>query len=188
MQIDRPIAIAVTLFVILILLFSFVVPKYHQFKDLQLKLGEKTAEFNAEYEYFSEITRAHYEIESKKDSIEKIDDALPTDSNFGRLVYFFQKKSLENGIIVTSLFLNKAPQIGVGDNVKELAFSLNLVGSYSSLQSFIISLERSSRMFEVTTISFSSGGVESTFDPASPPQFETQEIYTFNLEVKTYSY
>jgi len=175
MQIDRFIAIAATFFVILLLLFFLVLPKYHEFKNLQLKLGEKLAEFNAEYEYFSEITKIHYDIESKKDSVEKIDDALPADSNFGRLVYFFQKKSMENGLIITSLFLNKAPLIGVGSDVKEIAFSLNLLGSYSSLQDFIVSLEKSSRLFDVTSISFSYGGADNS-------------LYSFNLEVKTYSY
>ena len=108
MQIDRPIAIAVTLFVILLLIFFLVSPKYQTFKDLQIKLGEKKAEFNAKYVYFAEIAKVYYGLQNRQDSIKKIDDALPVDSNYGRLVYFFQKKAMENGLIIKNLFLSKS--------------------------------------------------------------------------------
>ena len=48
MQIDRPIAIALILFIILLLVFFLVVPEYNTFKSLQTQLGEKKAEYNAE--------------------------------------------------------------------------------------------------------------------------------------------
>ena len=189
MEIDRPITIAITLFIILLLLFFLVVPKYNAFKDLQVKLGEKKAEFDAKYEYFSAIIKTYYDIQSRQDSIKKIDDALPTDSNLGRLVYFFQKKAGASGIVVKSLFLSKSPSSnleGVKGDVKEMAFSFNLVGSYTSLENFITSLEKSVRIFEITKISFSSAG--SVAPSGESAQFQSQDIYSFSLEVKTYTY
>ncbi len=191
MQIDRPIAIAVTLFIILFLLFFLVAPKYNAFKDLQVKLGEEKAEFDAKYEYFSAITKTYYDIQTRQDSIKKIDDALPTDSNLGRLVYFFQKKAEASGIIVKSLFLSKSPASNSGGvkEVKEMSFSFNLVGSYASLENFIISLEKSSRIFEVSKISFSSASSAALEAPSEESaQFQSQDIYSFSLEVKTYTY
>lgn len=188
MQIDRPIAIAITLFIILLLLFFLLAPKYNTFKSLQVKLGEKKAEFDAKYEYFSEITKTYYDIQSRQESIKKIDDALPTDSNLGRLVYFFQKKAEVSGIVVKSLFLSKSPSAGEGvkSGVKEMAFSFNLVGSYKALETFIISLEKSSRIFEVGKISFSSAGSGAV--SVESAQFQSPDIYSFNLEVRTYTY
>lgn len=186
MQIDRPIAIAVTLFVILLLIFFLVSPKYQMFKDLQIKLGEKKAEFNAKYAYFAEITRVYYELQSRGDNIKKIDDAFPTDSNYGRLVYFFQKKAMENGLIIKSLFLSKSSPAAQGSDLKEIVFSLDVMGSYSALNNFMASLEKSSRLFEVTSISFGSdvsGLVSETL-----AQFQIQQTYQFKLEVKTHSY
>ena len=56
MQVDRPIAAAIILFIILLLVFFLVTPEYKTFKKLQSELGEKKAEFNAEFDYYAEIT------------------------------------------------------------------------------------------------------------------------------------
>jgi Tfp pilus assembly protein PilO len=179
MQIDRPIAIALTLFAILILAFFFVSPQYQRFKSLQLDLGLKRAEFNAKYDYFSEITKTYYDIEARKDEVKKIDDALPVESNLGRLIYFLQKKTVESGIIIKSLFLSKASLSGEEGGVNEIVFSLNSMGSYSALGNFLASLEKSDRLFEVTNISFSSGAAETS---------GAEQIYSFSLEIKTHTY
>lgn len=186
MQIDRPIAIAVTLFVILLLIFFLISPKYQTFKDLQIKLGEKKAEFNAKYAYFAEIAKVYYELQSRKDNIKKIDDALPVDSSYGRLVYFFQKKAMENGLIIKSLFLSKSSPVSQESDLKEIVFSLDAMGSYSALNNFMVSLEKSSRLFEITSISF--GSDVSGLVAETIAQFQIQQTYQFKLEVKTHSY
>lgn len=185
MQIDRPIAIAVTLFIIIILILFLVMPEYNAFKALQAELGRKKAEFNAEYDYFSAITKTYYDIQSHKDDIQKIDDALPTDSILGKLVYFFQEKTTENGLIAKSLFLSKSSGSGLG-NVNDVIFSLSLMGDYPSLESFIKSLEKSSRLFEVTSISFGSNAPQG--NSVGGAQLQLQETYSFSLQIKTHSY
>lgn len=186
MQIDRPIAIAVILFIILFLIFFFVSPKYQTFKELQIKLGEKKAEFNAKYAYFGEITRVYNELQNRNDSIKKIDDAFSTDSSYGKLIYFFQKKAMESGLVIKSLFLSKSSPSAQESNLKEIIFSLDAIGSYSALNNFMISLEKSSRIFEITSISF--GSDVSVQVAGLKPQFQAQQTYQFKLEVKTYSY
>ena len=74
MTIDRPITIAVILFVILLLVFFLVAPEYNTFKKLQVELGEKKAEFNAEYDYYAAIVKTYSELQSRQDDIKKIDD------------------------------------------------------------------------------------------------------------------
>ena len=108
MQIDRPITIAICLFIVLLLIFFLVMPEYNTFKDLRFELGKKRAEYNAEYEYFSEIARLYKEIQSRKEALEKIDDALPGGSNFGNLVYYFQNQASADGLIIKSLSLSKS--------------------------------------------------------------------------------
>ena len=188
MQIDRPITIALTLFVIVILMFFFVVPEYHKFQSLRQELGEKIAEFNAEHDYYNAIDTTYYQLQTYKDSIAKIDDALPTDSNLGRLVYFIQKTGGDSGVIVNTLFLSKSSSATPGQSVKGLGLSLNVLGSYASLGNFIRALEKSSRLFEVTSISFSSSNGTASASSENKTQFQVQQIYSFNLEVKTNSY
>ena len=179
MIIDRPITIALTLFIILLLVFFLVVPEYNTFGRLQTDLGEKTAEFNAEFDYYAAIAKTYSELQAHQDDIKKIDDALPAASypTLGGTIYFMQETAKENGLIIKNLFLSQSSSSnagpGVSSSVKDLIFSIDLLGSYSSLENFISSLEKSSRIFEITNISF--GSV-----PGSQ--------YNFSLQIKTHSY
>lgn len=178
MQIDRPIAIALTLFAILLLVFFLAVPEYKIFKDLQLQLGEKQAEYVAQFDYYAAITKTFLEIEKNQKDIKKIDAALPQDSTLGETFHYLQNAAQESGLVVKSLFLSKssggATESGVvTGKIKKLSFSMDLLGDYASLQNFIISLERSARLFEITNISFSS--------VSKPP-------YNFTIQINTNSY
>jgi len=210
MQIDRPIAVALILFIILLLVFFLVVPEYKTFGKLQAELGEKKAEFNAQFDYYNAIANTYQQLQGRKDDIKKIDDALPQDPALGRVIYFLQQTAKGNGMMVKDLFLSKSSSNSAksneGNSVKDIIFSINALGDYASLEKFIISLEKSSRIFEITNISFSSSTSSSASSPtsvsasipASPSipaapaslqtQFQTQQIYSFNLQIKTRTY
>lgn len=190
MQIDRPIAIAVILFVIMLTLFFLVVPEYNTFGKLQTELGKKKAEFNAEFEYYAEIAKVHNDLQAHKDDIKKVDDALPEESSLGKLVYFFQQTAKDNGMLIKNIFLSKPPLSNVKtdakNTVKDIVFLMDLVGDYTSLGKFMASLEKSSRIFEITNISF--GSASAPLQESSQSQFQIQQTYVFNLQVKTHSY
>jgi len=181
MTIDRPIAIALIFFIILLLIFFLLSPEYNTFRKLQIELAEKTAEFNAEHDYYAATDRLYFDLQSRKDDIKKIDDALPQDPTLGKLIYFLQETAQANGLIVKNLFLSKSSlsstNINVGDNVsnnvKDIVFSMDILGNYPSLENFIISLEKSSRIFEIISISFGSA---------------SEQLYNFSLQIKTHSY
>lgn len=193
MQIDKPIVIAVMLLVSVFLVFFLVVPQYREFKQLQVLVGQKQAEYDAQYVYFSEIAKTYHDLESRADILTKIDDALPSTSAFGEMMYFFHQKAAETGLAVKSLFLSGYSTPAKG-NVKEITFSIDMAGSYLALKSFIGSLERSSRLFEITSISFSapvSLGVATplTGQRGQPVlQIQSQQTYSFRMEVKANSY
>lgn len=192
MKIDRPIAIAITLFIILLLVFFLVMPEYRRFQALQTELGEKRAEYNAEFVYYNAIAETYSELQSRKDSLKTIDDALPSGSNLGNLVYYIQNEAAKSGIIVKSLFLGKSTASKSGSVVGDLGVSLSLLGSYNSLGNFIKSLENSSRIFEISSISFSSAeqgsGAAGVLSAKTQFQSLPQNIYTFSLELITHSY
>ena len=180
MQIDRPISIALILFIVLLLAFFLVVPEYNTFTSLQTQLGQAKAEFNAEFDYYAAISKTYSDLQSRQSDIQKIDDALPApqqDSIIGKLIYFLQDAAKNNGLIVKDLFLSKSSANNTATNasnsVKDIVFSADLMGDYTSLGNFIVSLEKSARIFEVTNISFSS--------ISGPP-------YGFSLQIKTHSY
>ena len=176
MTIDRPIVIALTLFIILLLVFFLVLPEYRTFTALQTRLAEKTAEYNAEHDYYSAIDKTYFDLQKYQDPIKEIDNALPKDPALGQLIYFLQDTIKNNGLVPKNLFLSKSSPNNIGansSNVKDIIFSADLLGDYQSLQRFMISLEKSSRIFEITSISF---------DSASGPP------YSFSLQIKTHSY
>jgi len=73
---------------------------------------------------------------------------------------------------------------------------LNLTGDYASLENFIIALEKSSRLFEVTNISFGAASNSATTAQTTQSQSKTQTpapapaqaAYSFTLQVKTHTY
>jgi len=150
------------------------------------------AEKNAKFDYYNAIAAAYQAIQTRKEtSIKKIDDALPSEPNLGKLIYFLHKKSGEDGMFIKSLSLKGGGTSKPGQSIKELGFSVNILGGYSSLNKFIKSLENSSRIFEVTSIAFNSANSNSSSPtPATgtKTQFQVEDIYSFNIEIKTNSY
>lgn len=177
MTIDRPITIALIFFGILLLVFFLVAPEYKAFKNLQTDLGIKTAEYNAEFDYYAEVARIYAELKARGEEVQKIDDALPKNPDLGPVIYYLQQTAKKNGLTVKNLFLSKSSTNSSGQavsgNVKDIAFSMDLSGGYASLEGFLLALERSARIFEVNSISFGSQN--------RPP-------YSFNLQIKTFSY
>jgi len=182
-RIDKPIIIALTLFIILLLIFFLVSPEYQKFKALQTDLGIKKAEYNAEFDYYAAIAKSYYELKNREEDLEKIDNALPSDPNLGKLSYFIQEESTKNGLILKSLFLTKSSTSATDNTVRDISLSLSLVGTYASLGNFISALENSARLFEVANISFGSGDISSL-----ETQFSTQTIYTFSMQINTNTY
>jgi len=177
MSIDRPIAIALIIVITVLLIFFFVLPEYNKFSQLRQSLAEKLGEYDAQHDYYAAIDKIALDLQDKKAELTKIDNALPQDASLGSLMYYLQKTAKSSGLITKSLFLSKAAastaKTESTNTVKEIIFSMDATGDYPSLQSFISTLEKSARIFEVNRISFSSS--------AGPP-------FNFNLQIKTQSY
>lgn len=195
MQIDRPIAIALILFMTVVFIFFLVMPEYKNFRILQLELGKKVAEYAAEYEYYSAIGKIYYDLQNRQEEIKKIDDALPTDPDVGKIIYFIQKTAIESGMTVKGLFLSKSSSAKTAasktiktNEIKDIIFSLNVSGGYTSLERFMISLEKSSRVFEINTISFASQTFSPVSEEGEEQQVQSEENYDFNLSIITHSY
>ena len=181
MELDKPISIAVILFIILVLSFYLVMPKYVEFQGLLTELGRKEAEFIGKDAYFIEVTRVHKELMLYKDNLEKIDIALPKKFSLATVLNFINKKSSENGIIIQGISVGKGNAVGTDTGVREIDLSLQLFGSYTSLEKFINILENSARLIEGEHISFS----------IATPTIENpvpQQSYPISLQLKVYSY
>lgn len=174
MQLNKPITIALLLLAVILLSVFFVFPEYESFRNSQIKLGDKLAQKVAQVDYYVTIKKLYDELQKRSKDIEKIDNALPQSPSLGKTFYFLQNSAQQNGLAVKSIFLSKASATNATfKSIKDLSFSINASGDYSSLKSFISFLEKSSRIFEVTNISFSSS---------------SKVPYDFSLQVITHSY
>lgn len=194
MAIDRPITIAIIIFIIILLMYFFAVPKYYEFRDLQVKLSKAEAEYNGKFAYYSEVSKVFRELEDRKESLDKIENAIPPKPQLADLIYFLQQKSSESGLIVKNILLTKISSVTSESSIKEIIFSLDSLGNYQSLKNFLSLIEGSSRLFEVDNISFGSQVInqssqKSPIVQSLPTQTSLlQETYSFRLEIKTHSY
>ena len=179
MKLNKPILIIIIFIITLLVIFLFVVPKYKEVAGLQNSLAEKQAEYDSKSAYYAKIQEIIENIKSKKEGLSKIDSALPSDSYLSSLVYFFQKKGTEAGLTISTMVLSQASASVQNKNIKDIAFNIRASGTYAGFKDFLSSLDKSARLFEVSSVSFSG------FGAAKP---EIQQTYEFNMEVHTHAY
>lgn len=181
MEIDKPIAIAVILFLVLVLSIYLVLPKYEQFQELLIKMGQKQAEFEGKDAYFIEVVNAYKTLILYQDSLDKIETALPEKTSLAALINFLRVKTLENGLVLQNIGISKTADSNLVAGIKETTLSVSLIGSYKPFENFLSSLEKSSRLIESGSFSF---------NVILPPKGskQTQQTYPISLTIKVYSY
>ncbi len=190
MELNKPITTIIIVIITAMLVFLFVIPEYQQSQDLELSLAQKSAQYDSQSAYYQNIASLQNSLTQRKEALDKINSSLPDTFQLAPLTYFFQQKSKETGSTLKSVvFLDSEPQTAATQpatsapkKVRSISFSIDLIGSYQSLKSFLVALEKSSRIFEVDTVSFASIKDQ---QGTAPSQNQT---YDFKLAVKTYSY
>ena len=152
-------------------------PRYQELKSTQAKIAEKGVELQYKEQYFRDITDAAKELTQYKEELLKVNSILPSDPSIPALFSFLQTAASQNGLILEGLNLSGISEVSgaEGSGVKEINVNLAVSGSYSSLKSLLSTLEKTSRLIEVETISLSA------------PQ-EADKPFSFNLAIKTHSY
>ncbi len=178
--VDKPIVIAVILFIALILVFYMVMPQYNEFRGLLIKVGEKTAERDSKAAYYANITDTYYKLQQYSEGLKKLDTALPQTFNVSELLNLLYKKSVDSGIAIQNISISSPGNVP-DMKIKMTNVVLGLVGDYPSLDDFLTSLEISARLIEGENISFASI-IPSAANPKGEGAFPIQVI------VKVFSY
>jgi Tfp pilus assembly protein PilO len=192
MEVNKPIITVVMIIVIVLLLFVFVWPKYQQSKDVEVQLTQLQAEYNGEAVYYTKIDDLLKQIDSRKDEFDKVNSALPAQFALAPVMYFFQQKGGESGLVMRSLTFSQVSPVAYGQassldavqQVKDVNLTLDLYGNYQGLKNFIHALETSSRIFELDTVTLNAlENAQSSTSTSSQAQ-----SYDLKLEIKTHSY
>ena len=187
MQIPKPIIIIALLVAAGALVFFFIIPKYQESQVLQASVLEREAEYNRQSEYYAKVFTLLKNIKDRKDTLEKVDTALPPKVAFAPLVYFLQKRADENKLAIQSLVFSQVPPetnalelpTEAEQEVKDLIFTLSISGGYQNLKNFLLTLEQSARLFQINSI---------TFVALLQQSQNSLPIYNFNLDIQTHYY
>ncbi len=156
---------------ILIVLF-LVFPQYQNLSSLKQRVVDFEIALRNQENYFQKLKEINNELEKYRDSLLKIDSALPPRPSLPELFNFIQKlcSQTEMALLnIGSISTTPIPQT----QLKETRIEITIKGSYSGFKNFLSGLEKSARLIEVENISFST---------------KEKEPFDFNLKVKIYSY
>lgn len=172
---NRTIIITICLIITIALGIWVIWPQYQNLKSKQLEIKAKTIELQNETVSYEELVKTSEELKKYPEELAKIDSALPLEVSMPSMLDFLQKKASESGLNIKQF--GQAPISSSKDNpkFKEYLLNLSLYGSYQNLKNFILTLEKSARVFEVESISFSFPG-------------KKEYPFLFNLTIKFYSY
>lgn len=172
-MVKNPLLISgICLIISLVFGWALIYPQYQEFSILRKKVEGKEIELESETVYFADLQKISQELQKYQTPLSKIDSALPKTSSLLEILNFIQRTVPQSGLILKGLS-PVAVASGVEETqIKETRINLGLSGDYSSFKNFLFVLEQSARLFEVESISFSSG----------------KEGFGFDLTIKTYSY
>jgi Tfp pilus assembly protein PilO len=190
-------ATIITCLLIAILLVAFVVlPKYREYSDANLKIKMKNIDIENQQKYFSQIKDTSEKLKNYSEELKKINYALPKEPFLPEVLDFLAQASSQNGMTFRKLTSSsvaspKAPaatasssptpeseKSKISPKLKEINVEFEVSGNYSSLKNFISTLEKSARLIEIESITFSSSQTK-TAEETSP---------TFVFKIKTYSF
>lgn len=172
---SRPTIITINLLIVLVIGVFLIWPKYQDLRTLRLEIREKGAELQYKEKHFSNLKEISEELKKYQEELSKIDSILSSDPSLPSLFDFLQKASSQNGLILKNLGSFSITTSKENPAIKEIRLDFTLSGSYFSFKNFLLTLEKSARLIEVESISFSSLGEKET----SP---------SFNLKIKVHSY
>ncbi|NQU82667.1 MAG: type 4a pilus biogenesis protein PilO [Parcubacteria group bacterium] len=189
----KAIFIPILFFIIFLVALYFVVPGYSTVIRLQKQVMDKQIEVQEKQVYSVKLKEIVANLDEYQEFLDKIEKALPYDVSLPSLLNFFQDKALASGLIMENINPMDSAEEGatgvpestegteenVNKKIKETVFRLSLSGSFSSFESFLELLEKSSRLVEVDSISFESGKTS---------EEDQETVFEFDLTAKVYSY
>jgi len=190
METNKFVTTSIILVVTLLLVFLFVVPKFHQSQALNTSLAKKQAQYDGESQYYQLISQTLASLQSKQEALDKVESALPGQDSLAPLLTFFQQQGKTSNVAVTSVAFAQDQPLAIAKTlpsanekeVKNVKLVVELNGSYQSVKQFLEGVELSSRLIEVTSVSLLP--LQTTQTSAQ----KKQPTYHVVLQVTTHTY
>jgi len=174
-MINKTLLIIIILFLVLSLGSLLFLPKYQNLKSSQTTIKDTEQEIKQYQAYFSKIEKTSEELKKYSNALSKIDFALPSEPDLIPVYYFLQKNSAQAGLVFKNIGAAKTAVMEEKPAIQKHTFPVSFAGSYFAFKNFLSVLEKSARLFEVESISFSS------------PK-DKEGTFIFNLTISAHSY
>lgn len=164
---------AITTFVILALIgvafFVLLWPKIGEIQGVRGEVSDKSADGAIIKERVETTRKAISQFQGLSDSdINMVESALPNDVDLPNLFVLIQSLISSAGLI--------GEDIRVGEDSGGVSISFTLRGGYESLKAFLSEAEKSLRIFDLESITFTSSGARGG----------DENSFIFGLKMKTY--
>jgi len=165
--------ISISLFCILMLGIFVILPKYQDLKILKVEVLEARTELSLREKYISQLESLSRKLQQYQQELLKIDCALPEDPNLPSLLEFLQKACSQNGLVLKEVGPFTSSPLKEKE-IQETELSFKVSGTFDDFSNFLSTLEKSARLIEVSSISFTLP--------------EEGESFTFEMKIKVHSY
>jgi len=142
-----------------LILQFLTLPAIEKSQDTQIKLEERKAYLAERKKIIKRIEELREESGLWQDQIERLNLALPTNSQITSILFQFQNFATDSGLVMKN-FDFKEQSESVSPGGAAVSVNNNFIGSYSSLKTFLKRLEKNLRIIDVQSINFSSGTKE----------------------------
>ncbi|MDP3093939.1 MAG: type 4a pilus biogenesis protein PilO [bacterium] len=153
-------------FLVLVLL---ILPKNQDVKNLKTESSQKRVDLQNEQDYSENIRSLHGKLEKYGPELAKISSSLPGDPSMPSLLDFIQKTASREGLVLGKINFGKTVLVIENPKVEKTEVFIGVDGPYTSFKKFVSGLEKSSRLIQTESLSFSIP--------------EKGEVFTFSLLV-----
>lgn len=191
----------ILIFLIFAVVLYGLIPSFSKTAALSGDLKKQTANLQQIKNYFVNLREIASQIEQNQEIFINIEKALPSEFSAPSLMNFFQTTAAESGLLLSNFNYGEAVNEQesnniqttiLGPKVKPTVFKLTMKGRLTSFLSFIKSLETSSRLLEVNSISFQTDKTETDKTNNSQVENDNEQagggIIQFDVSIKVYSY
>ncbi len=148
----------------------FLTPKYQSFSILNDMVSAKEVELSFKQDYYSQVRKISNDLEEYSEPLTKIEMALSSEPDIALLFEFLQQTTSHTGLILKETSFSYEDGSKKTENPKNSLVSFKVSGRLENFFDFLVYLEKSARLVEVSSIQFKAP--------------EEGDIFIFNVKAK----
>ncbi|MBI2003306.1 MAG: type 4a pilus biogenesis protein PilO [Candidatus Wildermuthbacteria bacterium] len=138
-----------------VVLIALALPQYQDFQSRRLELSQKKADLQSQADYWKNLKKIDEELHKRQVLLEKINSGLPLDPSLPSLLGFLQQTASQEGLVLKKAELGLTTLVSENPPIKKKGVFLEVAGAYPAFRRFLTILEKSSRLIQTESLSFS---------------------------------